>query len=127
MAGSRVVVTPAALEYYRESVRQLAFKYSECWLLRCKAEDAGRAEHLSRIRRRMVVGSAQPKLGGKAHLLTRNQIIEHENSECHGGLRNPRNFVRGSSRAQKLGARLRKALEKARRIPDVRWAMGMVV
>ena len=61
VAGSTVVVTPAALEYYQETFRQLAFEYSECWFLCCKAEDTCRAEHLARIRRRMMVanGGAQ--------------------------------------------------------------------
>ena len=61
VAGSQVVVTSAALEYTRETFRQLAFKHSECWLLCCKAEDTCRAVHLSRIRRGMVVanGGAQ--------------------------------------------------------------------
>ena len=61
VAGSLLVVTPAALECYQESFRQLAFKYSECWFLCCKAEDSCRAEHLSKIRHERVVanGGAQ--------------------------------------------------------------------
>ena len=31
VGGSTVVVTPAALEYYQETFRQLAFEYAECW------------------------------------------------------------------------------------------------
>ena len=61
VAGSTVVVSPAALEYYQETFRQLAFEYSECWFLCCKAEDTCRAEHLARTRRKMMVanGGAQ--------------------------------------------------------------------
>ena len=55
VGGSAVVLTPAALEYYQETFRQLAFEYAECWFLCCKAEDACRAEHLPRIRRKMMV------------------------------------------------------------------------
>jgi len=58
-----VVVTPAALEYYQETFRQLAFEYAECWFLCCKAEDACRAEHLARTRRKMMAtngGAAVP-------------------------------------------------------------------
>ena len=55
VGGSAVVLTPAALEYYQETFRQLAFEYAECWFLCCKAEDACRAEHLSRIRRNTLV------------------------------------------------------------------------
>ena len=46
-----MVVTPAALEYYQETFRQLAFEYAECWFLCCKAEDACGSEHWPRIRR----------------------------------------------------------------------------
>ena len=50
-----MVVTPAALEYYQEKFRQLAFEFAECWFLCCKAEDACRAKHLFRIRHKMMV------------------------------------------------------------------------
>ena len=50
-----MVVTPAALEYYQEKFRQLAFEFTECWFLCCKAEDACRAKHLFRIRHKMMV------------------------------------------------------------------------
>ena len=75
MAGSLVVVTPAALEYYQETFRQLAFEYSECWFLCCKAEDACRAEHLSRIRRRMVVAN------GGAQVSWSDVLIEAANDD----------------------------------------------
>jgi hypothetical protein len=78
-------------------------------------------------RQARIFSIAQPKPGGKARLPTRKQIIERENAECHGGLRNSRSVVRGSSRAQKLGTRLRKTLEKALKIPGVREAMSTVV
>ena len=58
-----MLVTPAALEYYMETFRQLAFEYAECWFLCCKAEDACRAEHLARSRRKMMAtngGAAVP-------------------------------------------------------------------
>jgi hypothetical protein len=58
VAGTDIVVTPAALEYYQENFRQLAFEYSECWFLCCKAEDACRSEHLDRLRRRMALENA---------------------------------------------------------------------
>ena len=69
------VVTPAALEYYRETFRQLAFEYSECWFLCCKAEDACLAEHLSRIRRRMVVAN------GGAQVSWSDVLIEAANDD----------------------------------------------
>ena len=75
VAGSRVVVTPAAVEYYRETFRQLAFEYSECWFLCCKAEDACRAENLSRIRRRMVVAN------GGAQVSWSDVLIEAANDD----------------------------------------------
>ena len=75
VAGSLVVVTPAALEYYQETFRQLAFEYSECWFLCCKAEDACRAEHLSRIRRRMVVAN------GGAQVSWSDVLIEAANDD----------------------------------------------
>ena len=61
VGGSNYVLTPAALEYYQENFRQLAHEYSECWFLSCKAEDACRAEHLTRTRRRLMAanGGAQ--------------------------------------------------------------------
>ena len=61
VGGSNYVLTPAALEYYQENFRQLAQEYSECWFLCCKAEDACRAEHLTRTRRRLMAanGGAQ--------------------------------------------------------------------
>ena len=55
LAGTDVVVTPAALEYYQESFRQLAFECSDCWFYCCKAEDLFRAEHLERTKRNIMV------------------------------------------------------------------------
>jgi hypothetical protein len=51
-SGNEVmVVSPSALEMYREAFRELVVTYSEVWHLLVVAEDRCRAEHFSRLRR----------------------------------------------------------------------------
>ena len=73
------------------------------------------------------VWEARPKLGKKAELLTKKQVTERENASCCGGLRDPAGYVRNSDRARNLGFRLRSALERALRVPEVRRAMDQVI
>ena len=71
--------------------------------------------------------AARPRLGEKVELLTKRQVTERENAQCHGGLRNPAGYVRGSERARNFGVKLRTTLERALRMPEVRDAMKQVV
>jgi hypothetical protein len=53
IAANSFVVTPIALEAYYEAFAALAKEHPECWHLCQKAEDRCRAEHFSRIVRKL--------------------------------------------------------------------------
>ncbi|CAK0883204.1 unnamed protein product, partial [Prorocentrum cordatum] len=48
-----VVVTPIAIDAYREAFKQLCKEHPECWHLCQRAEDRCRAEHFARVARKL--------------------------------------------------------------------------
>ena len=53
------MVTPSALEEYKDAFRDLVMSYSEAWHLCVTAEDRCRAKHFPRLRRELVEAAAQ--------------------------------------------------------------------